>query len=742
MTQTQRRKTPGTPLSNTRLDVTLLDLVAEYTVTHQFSNAGREAIEAIYSFPVPLDAAFLDMQATLAGETRNAQVLPARRATRDYDDAISQGDSAVLIEQVESGLLCVSLGNLKPGEQGEIVLRFAASLRVADRTARFSLPCVLRPRYGHCTLDEIVAPTHDFAVEHPMQASIRVFGLLAEAPVQCASHPARFMRRDGALELQIDQGMLDRDVVVNFDLQTDLAPSGRLIVDGEGTIGMISFVVPPAQGEEALPMDLCLLLDGSGSMNGDAIAQSRAALQAVAGALREDDRIQVIRFGSTTVPMFRRPLQATERVRDALGELVGTVEADLGGTEIGEALEQAIQNLKAVQGNERSAAIVLVTDGAVSPGMLMHAKAEAVAAQIRIFVVAVGGAAGTEALEPLAAATGAVLERAVPAEPINQCVMRQFRRARQPSSAAIKIDWGAEDARTLPVRVVYPGDAATAFAMLPSTVRLDVKVNLSTTNAPLRLHLAGPQQSPGLRAIAGSLAYSHAARADKEALALRYGLLTPQTSAVLVKVRVDGDKIKGMPIVQPVRPMLPDSLVASRSLLHRRMSEQPMDVSLMQHDPYAEVFADSYQTEMCPAEMREELQEPIPAYRVVEILEMVRTGLLQALAEGVLGETTLAQILAGLAAVERKDADIILLQLGFSLESKSESAVLLGCLLEAIEYEPLPDDHEAVLSILLAGRLEDIATRLIRWRGGMYSNIFFRNITAGDTSDSFARNDR
>ena len=198
------RSRPATPLARSALQVTITDLVAEYELRHVFRNDTADAIEAVYSFPVPLDSAFMGMEAALASEQLVAQVLPRQQASRNYDDAIAEGDSAVLLERLEPGMLCVNLGNLKSGEDGEIVLRFAAPLHTADGAARFSLPLVHRPRYGRSTLDELDEPRHDFAAEHPLEASIRIQGLLARSPVNFATHGARFSTEADAQCLRLD----------------------------------------------------------------------------------------------------------------------------------------------------------------------------------------------------------------------------------------------------------------------------------------------------------------------------------------------------------------------------------------------------------------------------------------------------------------------------------------------------------------------------------------------------------
>ena len=560
------RTRPTTPLARSALHVTITDLVAEYELRHVFRNDTARSIEAVYSFPVPLDSAFMGMEATLAGEQRFAQVLPRQQASRKYDDAVADGDSAVLLERLEPGMLCVNLGNLKPGEEGEIVLRFAAALFTADGSARFSLPLVHRPRYGRSLLDELHEPRHEFAVEHPLEATIRVTGLLARSPVNCATHGARF-ETDGAGQcLRLNQAMLDRDLVLVFDLPADFSAQGRLVADGDAAIGVLTFTTPNRL-RVAGPCDLCLVLDGSGSMNGDAIAQSRDALRAVAQVLQDEDRIQVVRFGSQIVPLFRRPLKASPRVRDAMVSLADTINADLGGTEMGKALDRSIDALSVLgQASGRTQAIILVTDGAVQPREVERVQARAVVAGIRIFIVAVGSSAGVDVLGPLAASTSAVLERAVPAEPIDEAVMRQLRRAREAGPLPVHIDWGGDQVRPLPLGMTYPGDAVTAIAMLPSGRSPRPRIRLASDLEIPGMLLDGPENVPALRALAGHTAWLHAGTDERSRLALHFGLITDETSAVLVKVRTEADKADGMPTVFPVAHMVPEGMVLQHYL--------------------------------------------------------------------------------------------------------------------------------------------------------------------------------
>ncbi len=675
-----------TPLAHSALAVTVTDLVAEYALRHTFRNDSPAAVEAVYSFPVPLDSAFMGMEASLAGEHLVAQVLPKTSATRDYDDAIADGHSAILLERVEPGMLCVSLGNLKPGEEGEVMLRFAAPLRCAGGSARFSLPLVHRPRYGRSRLGELTEPRHDFAVEHPLDAEIRVRGLLAHAPVSCATHAARFSSDPDGQSLRLNHAMLDRDLVLVFELPENFAGEARLVRDQDAAIGVLTFNVPSAASAPG-PCDVCLVMDGSGSMSGDAVAQSRAAVAAVANLLSDGDRIQVLRFGSTTVPMFRRPLKASARVRKAMHELAPTLDSSLGGTEIGQALNRAMDALTGLKpGRGRRQAILLVTDGAVQPRAIRHARARARRRGIRIFIIAVGGSAGADVLAPLAAETRGVLERAVPAEPIDEVAKRQFRRAREAGPVAVTVDWVASVAKPLSLEPAYAGDAVTAIAMLPAHRTFAPVVRIA--GAARQFSLDHVEDVPALRAVAGHAAWRQASGEAREALALRYGLVTDETSAVLVKLRVDGEKTEGLPTVVPVLHMVPEGMVAfSRA-------HPSLDMPMFLRDRTADDFAP--EAAYC-REAQSSLVVPLlkPAAR-----DALLRALIHLLLDEQASEVTLDALLEAVGQAWRSAIEAYLLAAHPRGIGRHSAIDLLQKLLAQDTGEVLDDDQEAQWAML------------------------------------------
>jgi Ca-activated chloride channel homolog len=716
MSALMRRASSATPLSRSTLSIAITDLVAEYTLRHVFSNRGKNPIEIVYSFPVPLDAAFLGLTATVAGQALAARVQLKAKAEHEYDDAIAEGHSAVLLSAPEPGLLCVNLGNLKPDEEGEIVLRFATSLRVADGCARLNLPLTHRPRYGKWRLDDLSTPRHDFAVEHPLSLDICVTGLLGASHARCLSHPAAFHAKAEQQVLQLDDALMDRDVAVVFELSEALQPTARCVADGEATLGMISIPVP-SDDTYAQPLDLVLLLDCSGSMQGDAIAQSQSALNAVAKAFSPEDRIQIIRFGSTCQPVFRRPLKATPLVCASIRELIPLIQSDMGGTEMGAALDSAQRHIPASTSGRRRA-IILITDGAVQPADIADQQKQLSASGIPTFVVAVGSTAGVEVLRPLAEKTLALLERAVPMEPIDACVMRLFRRAsKAPVSANVKWPEGLE-VELIPMSLAFPGEVLTFAARWIGPTTGEVRIGIASPETALKLPLTHATSDPAIRALLGQRRVAAATRKDQARLAVDYGLLTEETSAILVRWRASDDRVEVMPEIVSVPQMVSEGMAGMPRLslscgnsfnfysMPALRSPPELDGIDMfcPSDRLGDPAFEEEDSSEASIEPRVEVQTlpPIPADRIKEVVLALNAILATAYLTTSRTSPNLETVVHALPEHLREDAFELLKSLGIWPSDEFESAIALLLAMVRLAITPdLPDNEEARIPLLV-----------------------------------------
>jgi Ca-activated chloride channel family protein len=93
---------------------------------------------------------------------------------------------------------------------------------------------------------------------------------------------------------------------------------------------------------EQRPLALKIVLDCSGSMGGDTLATAKRALLAILERLKPDDRISLTRFGSSIDQVTDGLEPADGNSLAPLKSRIRQIEADLGGTQMEDALRAAL----------------------------------------------------------------------------------------------------------------------------------------------------------------------------------------------------------------------------------------------------------------------------------------------------------------------------------------------------------------------------------------------------------------
>lgn len=530
-------------LRGVSIRVALCDLMCETEVTQRYQNDTHTNIEAVYTFPLPMDAVLLDVQVKLAAKTLRGCVIERKAAQTRYEDAITSGDSAVLLEQIGDGLYSMNLGNLLAGETAEIRLRYATWLTWHGDSLRVMIPTTLAPRYGVPRgLQPHEVPQHSLLVAYPLELVVDVGGVLADAALECASHAATIERSPAGARLRLAAGAtLDRDFVLN--VRAALAPPlATLYPDGAGLVALAS--LRPAFAARGEPGARCvkIVVDCSGSMNGDSIAQARAALHTLLAQLRPVDEFNIVAFGSTQKLLFPRPVTASADMLRRAAAFVDALAADMGGTELQTALERAM----AMPGAVKSADILLITDGEVWEH---HAiAAQATTTHHRIFVVGVGSAVAEAVVRELAAATNGACELVAPRENIAPAIERQFQRIYQPFALSTRIIWPGAPQWVQPwtLRAVFNGDTLHLMAGFATPVAGELVVEMRFADGEVTqqyIALTTAAASDRVAAAAPRLAAARRLQSlpENEArqLALQHQLLSPHTACFVLAERAD-----------------------------------------------------------------------------------------------------------------------------------------------------------------------------------------------------------
>ena len=574
------------PLERVSVQGTLRDFAAEITVEQHYRNPRPTNIEAVYTFPLPVGAVLLDLELDIGDRKLVGQVIEKQAAQERYEDAVTDGDTAVMIEISGQGLYSLNFGNLMAGETAVIRYRYALLLAWQGDRMRLVLPTTLAPRYGDPTKAGLAAhqvPENSLLVEYPFDLRLSIEGLLAGGEISCPTHTIATTHDEKGIVVTLgasdNDATLDRDFVL---LMRGAHESSACVFDNGGAekVVLASLRIPPLPKREERPLRLKVVIDCSGSMAGMSIAQARKAALEILNQLRPGDYFNFTLFGSTVEHFWENMVPAEARYISTAWKQVESLDANLGGTETGTALSavyamdgqdnqgtSALTRLKTRlrrekpecrKDNEPTPQILLITDGQVwNHESIVR---EAVKSQHRIFTVGVGLSTVDELVGELAKQTGGACELVSPQEGMTERILVQFHRLRQPRVTLKGIKLGASVNWITPLeKAVFAGDTVHAYAgisgSVPETVTLDVvDADGHVIRAEARVEESGWVDLPRM-AAAARIASSIVSDEDKLRLAIEHQLLTDRTNLLIVAER--SDKTEALPELAKVAHMLP-----------------------------------------------------------------------------------------------------------------------------------------------------------------------------------------
>ncbi len=394
----------GLPLVAMDVSARISGLTAEVRVRQTYRNALDEALEATYIFPLPDRAAVTAFRMEVAGRIVEGDLKERGEAREEYEKAIEAGHRAAIAEEERSGTFSLRVGNIPAKEQVTVELTLVGPVAVADGEATFRFPLVIAPRYipgipldgppvgagwGADTdqavdASRVTSPVLLPGFPNPVRLSLEVeidpAGLGPEDGDWCeqirASLHSVVVDRGPPWMVRLQPGeRLNRDFILRFPvageaLQATLlcsphATTGKRVPE-PGTFALT--LVPPKFDERtAIPRDVAIVLDRSGSMQGWKMVAARRAVGRMIDTLLDHDRFTVLAFdNSIEYPPHadKQLVVASDQNRWRALEWLGKVEAR-GGTEMGPAVKEAVRQVHSPQ-KGRQAVVVLITDGQVA----------------------------------------------------------------------------------------------------------------------------------------------------------------------------------------------------------------------------------------------------------------------------------------------------------------------------------------------------------------------------------------
>ncbi|EPQ09848.1 von Willebrand factor A domain-containing protein 5A [Myotis brandtii] len=426
-----RQKEP-VPLKSISVTLSIREFVAGVSATLNYENEGKDPLEAFFVFPMDEDSAVHSFEALVDGKKIVAELQEKSEARTNYENAISQGHQAFLLEEDDQAgdIFSCNVGNLPPGSKAALTLKYVQELPLeADGALRYVLPAILNPRYQ--LSDRLQAhPTSLCFLCHsspPQACPLQLPDAIQS--VQCSSpvNPIEYLADKTSAQISLADGhKFDRDVEllvyysevhtpsVAVEMGAPATEPGSLMGDPSA---MVSFYpnIPEAQSPTACG-EFVFLMDRSGSMHCPMNNQNPSQLRIQAAketliwllkSLPLGCYFNIYGFGTFFEAFFPESVKYTQDTMEQALKRVKSMDADLGGTEILEPLK-AIYSRTSIPGHPLQ--LFVFTDGEVNDTFSVIREVKSNGQRHRCFSFGIGEGASTSLIKGIARASGGAAE--------------------------------------------------------------------------------------------------------------------------------------------------------------------------------------------------------------------------------------------------------------------------------------------------------------------------------------------
>lgn len=475
-------------LNHTDVKAQISGGIALVTVEQQFSNPSKTPVEAVYTFPLPNDAAVNAMEFRVGNRRIVGEIKRREEARQIYDQAKSEGKRTALLDQERPNIFTQSVANVMPGDDLRVKISFVQRLNYKGGAYEWAFPTVVGPRYSAdggyaqtaqrgvgdaANVTPPIAPPptrsgHDLSLSVNIDAGVPITGVRSEL------HPVSISKSGAHATVTLkDQNTLpNRDFILRYAVAGGEVQSG-LVTQRDGKGGYFSLVMqPPARPTSAQisPRELVFVVDQTGSQGGWPIEKAKETMRYALAKLRPGDTFQVLGFNTSVYPCFDKPVKPTAANLIKARAFINGLQAE-GGTDILQALQAA---LKIPLDRDRLRVVVYLTDGFVDNDMSVVDFLRKNRGTTRVFTFGMGNSVNRFLLDNMAREGRGEAEyvtvdpsgtRPDNKDEAEEAVARFYRKIATPVLTDPQIDW-----QGLPVEDVQPKIVPDVFENGPVVV--------------------------------------------------------------------------------------------------------------------------------------------------------------------------------------------------------------------------------------------------------------------------------
>jgi Ca-activated chloride channel family protein len=291
--------------------VKINDQIAVTHIDQVFFNPNNWSIEGEYVFPLPKDAAVSNFTLWIDGKPVEGKVLNADQARQTYEDIVRQMRDPALLEYTGRGAVTAHIFPIPSQGERRIELEYSQAL-VADNGLVNYLYPLSTEKFSSAPIDSVTVSL-DINSKQPVRA------------IYSPSHSVSIDRiSDTHVTVSYEASKVIPDTDFSLFYSIGEAEAFHLISyrdpkDPVDPDGFFMLLLAPKTGEDVKPVakDVLLVLDRSGSMDGEKFTQAQSALRFILKHLNPDDRFYLLTF-SSDIKVYTQGLSPANAADDAI----------------------------------------------------------------------------------------------------------------------------------------------------------------------------------------------------------------------------------------------------------------------------------------------------------------------------------------------------------------------------------------------------------------------------------------
>jgi Ca-activated chloride channel family protein len=474
------------PLKHTDVKASVSGYVARVSVKQVFENKFDKKIEAIYTFPLPENAAVDEMTMRIGERVIKGKIKKRDEAREIYEQAKAAGHVASLLDQERPNIFTQSVANIEPGAKVEIEIKYVDTLPYEEGAYTFNFPTVVGPRFipgnpvgqsgrGRLPDTDLVPDAsritpkvaakgeragHDISISLDIDAGVPIHSIASQLHEVKSNQQGTHAH----VELANKETIPNKDFVLKWEVAGEKIQSGCLTHRDDKSGFFSLMLMPPkkVQPEEVSPKEMVFLVDCSGSQNGAPLEKAKETLSYIVDHMNSNDTFQVVAFSSGQKEFSERPQIASPEMKRKAKDFISHLYAN-GGTWMAPAVEKVCSM---PNDDHRLRIVTFMTDGYVGNDMEIMGMIKKYRGKSRWFSFGTGNSVNRFLIDGIAREGGGEADYVLLNSPGETVGKKFYDRISTPLLTDVKVDY-----HDLEVKDIYPHELADVWAQKPLYIK-------------------------------------------------------------------------------------------------------------------------------------------------------------------------------------------------------------------------------------------------------------------------------